>query len=366
MSVRALRQFGKGPVVQVGCLLPLSPQHVDDRLEGKPLGDVLAITEHLPELGARELLDVVALLLGVVSCDVVLLARVHEVERWHRLHAELVRLGLGEVLRLEGAVEVLASDRRLGASHVTANDEVCAAEVLADHHVVDRLARASHVHGVRQVGPARLLARLGVLGLLDEHLVRLVAHGAGDVLLLRRAARRVDEHDGVLGDVGRVERAREELVVGAVDGVAALEGDDVGVLRELGARLGRRLAREVAHRHLEALDRAADVVAAALHGHHAHAGVLNGGGAVALEALLGLVRGPLGGDSQEAHVRALVGEKHLGADVDRRVASVHHHREAEDEARWQLHLVDDAAVLLLGEESRERREAAVAEELDIA
>ena len=40
------------------------------------------------------------------------------------------------------------------------------------------------------------------------------------------------EDDAVALDVRRVERAREELVVGAVHGVAALEGDDVDVARE--------------------------------------------------------------------------------------------------------------------------------------
>jgi len=74
------------------------------------------------------------------------------------LDAELVSARLGQVLGLEGAVEVISRHRRLGARHVAADDEVGAAEVLADHHVVDGLARAGHVHGVGQVGPAGALA----------------------------------------------------------------------------------------------------------------------------------------------------------------------------------------------------------------
>merc|ERR1719199_1858371 len=110
-----------------GSLLPLGAQHLDDRLEGKPLGDLVAGAEHLAELGARELLHLEALLLGVVGSQVLkllLVADAHEVERRDGHHAELLRVGLGEVLRLEGAVEVLAVDRRLGARHVAPDDEV--------------------------------------------------------------------------------------------------------------------------------------------------------------------------------------------------------------------------------------------------
>jgi hypothetical protein len=48
-----------------------------------------------------------------------------------------------------------------------------------------------------------------------------------------------------------------------------------------------------------------DVVLAALHGHHLHGGVLQGGGAVALEALQGLVGGPLAVHGDSADVLAL-------------------------------------------------------------
>ena len=43
----------------------------------------------------------------------------------------------------------------------------------------------------------------------------------------------------VAGDVGGVQGPGEELVVGAVDGVAALEGNDVGALGQGGAHLCR-------------------------------------------------------------------------------------------------------------------------------
>jgi len=65
-------------------------------------------------------------------------------------------------LRVVGAVEVLAVDAGLAARHVAADDEVRAAVVLADDHVLDGLAGARHVHGVGQVRPrdARVLRLL--------------------------------------------------------------------------------------------------------------------------------------------------------------------------------------------------------------
>ena len=62
-----------------------------------------------------------ALLLGLVGSDVLkggLVARADEVERGHRRDTELRAELLGFVLRLEGTVEVLAVDGRLGARHV--------------------------------------------------------------------------------------------------------------------------------------------------------------------------------------------------------------------------------------------------------
>ena len=81
----------------------------------------------------------------------------------------------------------------------------------------------------------------------------LVADDARDVVVLGGAAGWVDQADGALSDVVRVEGAGEELVVGLVDGVAALEGEDVLALWEGGAHLGGGGARKHARRLLEAL-----------------------------------------------------------------------------------------------------------------
>ena len=42
-------------------------------------------------------------------------------------------------LSIVRTVEVIASHRALGTSHVSSNDEMCAAVVLSDHHVLNSL-----------------------------------------------------------------------------------------------------------------------------------------------------------------------------------------------------------------------------------
>jgi len=66
-------------------LLPLGAQHVDDRLEGEPVGDLLSLAQHLAELGPRELHHLDALLLGLVGGDVVAVRVADQVERRNRL-----------------------------------------------------------------------------------------------------------------------------------------------------------------------------------------------------------------------------------------------------------------------------------------
>ena len=68
-----------------------------------------------------------------------------------------------------------------------------------------------------------------------------------------------------------IESAGEELVVSTMNGVAALERDDVDVARQHITDLRRGGARELARRHAEALERATNVVLATLHRNHAHA-----------------------------------------------------------------------------------------------
>ena len=82
------------------------------------------------------------------------------------------------------------------------------------------------------------------LELALEHLVRVVPDQSGDVVLLRRPHGRMDQHHGARAHVRRMQRAGEELIVRAVDRVAALEGDGVGEGRQRRAHLGGRRAGE--------------------------------------------------------------------------------------------------------------------------
>mmetsp|Transcript_22925 Transcript_22925/g.43643 ORF Transcript_22925/g.43643 Transcript_22925/m.43643 type:complete len:264 (+) Transcript_22925:71-862(+) len=206
------------PGAALVCLL-VGAQNFHNRLECKPLWDVLTATQHLAELGPRKVLAGQTLGLSYVRGDVPLLLCIAQVQRRHRLHSHLGGLGLGQVLGIVCAVEVLAVKARLRASHVAPDDEVGASVVLADDHVLDGFTGSCHVHGVRQVGPENL----GVGRLLLQHLVRLVAHCTGDVISLGGAAGGVHEDHGPVAHVVGVKRAGEELVVRAVHGVAALE-----------------------------------------------------------------------------------------------------------------------------------------------
>ena len=150
----------------------------------------------------------------------------------HDLDSELVAVLLDGILGVIGTVKVnaLAVLSRTGV--VTADDEMGRAVVLADDSVPDGFARATHTHGERQetedshaVGVARQQ------GLVDAHTGEVVdVTGLGET------------HDGVDQDVGMVRSSspNSEFSMGAVHGIAGLEGDDTGPaqLVEVSANLG--------------------------------------------------------------------------------------------------------------------------------
>ena len=138
--------------------------------------------------------------------------------------------------------------------------------------VPDRLARAGHAHRERQQAE-----RGGLLGIVAEQ--RLVAAHAGevvDVAGLGHADDRVDQQVRLAACGG----AEGQLLVGAVQRVAGLEGDDPAPaeLAEAVAQLLRRVAqmREVVvHRRLDALrpgrrDRRCRLVEQVAHGRVGH------------------------------------------------------------------------------------------------
>jgi hypothetical protein len=95
----------------------------------------------------------------------------------------------------------------------------------------------------------------GLFDLGRQALVGLEAHLTSDVVVLGGAAGGVHQHHCAAAHVGGIEGAGEQLVVGAVDGVAALEGHHVLALGQGGAHLRRGFAGEHALGQLQARTR---------------------------------------------------------------------------------------------------------------
>ncbi len=134
-----------------------------------------------------------------------------------------------DLLRVVGAVVVT------GARVVAADDEVGGAVVAADDRVQDGLTRAGVVHLRRLDAEHDAVVRVVVL---HQHLVAAHPHVGGDVAGLGLADQRVDEEP-----VAGLQRGLGQVLVGAVDRVAGLEGDDLlpAARLEVGLVLGRRL-----------------------------------------------------------------------------------------------------------------------------
>mmetsp|Transcript_5713 Transcript_5713/g.18334 ORF Transcript_5713/g.18334 Transcript_5713/m.18334 type:complete len:427 (+) Transcript_5713:752-2032(+) len=270
-------------------------------------------------------------------------------------HAKLRGKLLAGLLRVVGAVEVVARDGALGARHVAADDEVRGPKVLTDDHVLDGLARPRHLHAVRQVGPAEhgeLLLRLLAQGLIGPN-----AHDAVDVARLRGAASGVHQEDGVLHvALG----ALQQLEVCPVDGVAVLEGHDFLASRELLAHLCGRLHSVLEGRARDPVQPAAHVVLALLGDEGVDGGVLQAGGAVAFLGLHDLVRLEDGRGVHHSHVLAGPPKQDLVALLDAGdVRHVQGHRQAEELLLRQAHARHHGVVGGLVHEARERAEGAV-------
>ena len=121
-----------------------------------------------------------------------------------------------------------------GPGVVAADDEVGAAVVAADDRVQQDLARAGHPHRQRQQAQDD---RAGLVVVVDQGPVAADAGEVVDVAGLGHADDRVDQQPAadLLG------RALGQLLVGAVQRVAGLEGDDLRPAERLEvlAQLGR-------------------------------------------------------------------------------------------------------------------------------
>merc|ERR1719160_1758279 len=101
-------------------------------------------------------------------------------------------------LRIKWTIEVFAVLGTLCASHVASDDEVRSSKILPDDHVLNCLTRASHLHGVWEVGPTEsITSPLLVERVLLQHLIGLDTSSPIDITWLRRSACRVHEDDGI-------------------------------------------------------------------------------------------------------------------------------------------------------------------------
>mmetsp|Transcript_10450 Transcript_10450/g.25254 ORF Transcript_10450/g.25254 Transcript_10450/m.25254 type:complete len:426 (-) Transcript_10450:33-1310(-) len=342
--------------------LDVFSQDLDDRLEGEPFRDVLSSTKHLTELGSRQLLDVQSLLLGFVGGGVTFLFSEDKVQRWDRGDTKLFGVGLGDVLGVVGTIVILSGDGGLGSGHITSDDEVSAAEVLTDDHVLDGFTWSGHVHGVWKVFPEDTW----VGGFFLENLVGLVTGGSWDIVGLGRSASRVDKNNTAFTDQRIVKSACEKFVVSTMDRVTALEGNDVLVIRKLVADLSGGLAGEVTDRSVQSGDLSSHVVLSTFGGNHQGSWVLQLRGSVALLALIDLVGDELVGELNSGNWKVSLLEKDGGSWLKIFIISIENDRKTENGSVRKRHVLNNAVVGGFVHESSQRRESSVHDKFDIA
>mmetsp|Transcript_7963 Transcript_7963/g.16450 ORF Transcript_7963/g.16450 Transcript_7963/m.16450 type:complete len:211 (+) Transcript_7963:349-981(+) len=198
---------------------------------------------------------------------------------------------LSHVLGLIGSIEVLAGQGTFRARHIAADDEVGGTEVLPDDHVLNGLPRPSHLHGIREVGPAEVLARpLLVLWLFLQNLIGLDTCGTIDVPRLRGTTGGMHQDDAVLHVLVGV---HQQLEVRLVHRISVLEGHHLFALRQRGAHLRRGVEALAPHRveaRRQAMQFASQVELPQLREELRHRGMLRGGGAITRLGFLHLVR----------------------------------------------------------------------------
>ena len=221
----------------------LVAQDLDDLGIREPGRDLAPGPEPVPQLGARDVEGARALGDFVGGHVLALVREIRHLLEGHHLDAELLVVLHDGVLGVVGPVEVLAVLVLAGAGVVAADDEVGGAVVAADNGVPDCLAGAAHAHGQgqeRELGHAVGVAR-------EEGLVHPDSGEVVDVAGLGETHHGVNQDVSLLG-AGGTDR---ELAVGAVHGVAGLEGHDAfpPELVEEGSQLGGGIYGKISEKH---------------------------------------------------------------------------------------------------------------------
>mmetsp|Transcript_32661 Transcript_32661/g.77481 ORF Transcript_32661/g.77481 Transcript_32661/m.77481 type:complete len:241 (-) Transcript_32661:357-1079(-) len=222
-------------------------------------------------------------------------------------------------------IEVLPGQRGLAACHVPANDEMGAPIVFPNDHVLDRLTRAGHVHGVGEVCPTDR----GVVQLLGKDFIGVVTDDPWDVVILCWAACGVYQADRSWLDIRSTESTSKKLVVRTVDGVSALECNDVHRWRKARPDLCRGLAREDSLGKLQSSQRSRYIVTTALHGNHLDRWMLKRGRAIAILCFEDFIGHPLLLNFHDSKILSVVGKEHLLAWRELLAVGVQDNREAE-------------------------------------
>ena len=162
-----------------------------------------------------------------------------------------------------------------------------------------------------------------------------------------------------------MQRTGEQLVVGPVDGVTALECHHVLAFWQSGTYLSGGLARERTLRELHARDGTAEVEPAALTGNHADGRMLQGAGAVAAKSLPRLIRLPLALYGHHGQTTALVGQQQSLTDNNVGAIGVHHDRQTKEQARGGAVALHDGLIVLLVHEAAQRGESPHHQQLDV-
>ncbi len=320
-----------------------------------------------PELGAGQIEHGLAwldLVLGHVLAAVLDVG--HLLER-HHLDAELRLHLLQQRLGVIRPVERLACPVAAGPGVVAPDDEMGAAEVLADDRVPDRLARPGHAHGERQEAQQR-----GLLGIGLEHLlVAADAREMVDVARLGLPDHWVDQ-EVRLGDLGG---ALGQLLMRPVHRIARLEGDHPlpAPAGEFGAQvLGvvAQLGKIVLHRRGDAGERTAEVdgvgpVEQIVDARMRLVGRAEDGRGLASPVRLeDRLHGH--GRDQEA-LRIAQPDALAGAQaIDELARHVKRDRHRPKSAVGQAHALEHRLIVGRAEEAGQRREAAVQQQLQVA
>ena len=333
----------------------------------KPLRYVETVAQAPPQLRARDVERARVLVDLVLGQVLRLVLDVHHVLERHHRDVELGLELLHEPLRVVRTIERLAVASRPGASVIAANDEVRAAIVLADDRVPDGLARSAHSHRERQQAQGRRL--LGVVR--QQMLVATHAREVIDVAGLRHA------DDGMQQQIrlDLFRGAKRELLVSAMHRITGLKRNDAtpADFLEAIAQLLRRVAQMleiVVHGRLDAAQPAAEIHLVAAAHEIAHAGMRFVGGAEHGARFLLLVRPvdafDLHRGNQDALAVAQRDDVAFLELVGERGGHIERDRHRPEDAAREPHVGQHLAIVLLSQETLERRKRAVEQQLDVA